>query len=382
MTSSDHRNNHRGGSATDEATGVVQRSLRGATHLGREQLGNQGAVAANHAVGEHAHEEAADEQRRGIGELAVDDDHRSSANLERPECGTTAGLVGQETEGRNADHHAQNRHGSPQTRRRKAQAELRVQIFGEPRHNSEIAGILNGAQDNDDDRELSALRRGEQVTQLAVGLARCLVLLINRRLGNERTNDDCDNGGNETDHEQAAPAKRRNDGRRRERSAQHAHLEAQANGARAFRAILGARDLGCNCHAQTKLGANAQTSEEAAKGHYLEVRREGRTQGKHAKKNDRIRKNFNSAIFVSKFSKNQTTNEGASQRDGGKHACSGIVDGKRRHDARKREAQNHKIQAVKRMAHSSRENGLACIVLHFRSLAFRMSAHCSLSADY
>ena len=244
MASSDHRNNHRSGSAADETASVVQRGLRGTTHFGREQLGNQGAVAADHAVGEHAHKEAADEQRRGIGELAVDDDHCSSANLERPERRTTSSLVGQEAEGRNADHHAQNRHGGPQTRRRKAQAELRVQVLGKPRHNSEIAGILNGAQNNDDDRELNALGRGEQVAQLAVGLARSLVLLINRRLGNERTNDDCDNGGNKADHEQAAPAKRRNDGRRRERSAQHANLEAQANGARAFRAILGARDLG------------------------------------------------------------------------------------------------------------------------------------------
>lgn len=124
---------------------------------GREQLGDQGTVAADHAVGKHAHKEAADEQRRGIGELAIDDDHCSSANLERPERRTTSSLVGQEAEGRNADHHAQNRHGGPQTRRRKAQAELRVQVLGKPRHNSEIAGILNGAQNNDDDRKLSTL---------------------------------------------------------------------------------------------------------------------------------------------------------------------------------------------------------------------------------
>ena len=80
----------------------------------------RGTVAADHAVSEHA-QEAADEQRRGIGELAADDDHRSSANLERPERRTTSSLVGQEAEDRNADHHAQNRHGGPQTRRRKAQ---------------------------------------------------------------------------------------------------------------------------------------------------------------------------------------------------------------------------------------------------------------------
>ena len=125
MAGSDHRNNHRSGSAADETASVVQRGLRGTTHFGREQLGDQGAVAADHAVGEHAHKEAADEQRRGIGELAIDDDHCSSANLERPERRTTSSLVGQEAEGRNADHHAQNRHGGPQTRRRKALGEVK-----------------------------------------------------------------------------------------------------------------------------------------------------------------------------------------------------------------------------------------------------------------
>ena len=71
---------------------VVQRGLRGTTHLSREQLGDQGAVAADHAVGEHAHEEATDKQRRGIGELAVDDNHRSSANLERQNAGRRPAL--------------------------------------------------------------------------------------------------------------------------------------------------------------------------------------------------------------------------------------------------------------------------------------------------
>lgn len=301
----DDRDDNRGRRAADEAAGVVQRGLRRAAHLGGEQLGDQRAVAADHAVGEHAHKEAAEQQRRGVGQVAVDDDHDGGADLEGPERGATAGLVGQQAEHRDADHHADDGDGGPHAGGGQAQAKLAVEILRQPGHDAEVAGVLHGAQDDDDHGVLDARGRIEQAGQVAVLFAGGLVLFEDGRLGNERADDDGDDGGNDADREQAAPAERGDDGRGGKRGDQHAYLEAQADGGSCLRAISGAGNLGGDGHAQAELGADAQARQEAEQRHQFEVGGEGRAQGEHAEEDDRVGEHPDAAELVGQRAEDQ-----------------------------------------------------------------------------
>ena len=363
----DDRNDHRGRGAADEAARIVQRGLRRAAHLGGEQLGDERAVAADHTVGEHAHEEAADQKCGRVGQLAVDDDHNRGADLEGPEGGTTAGLIGEPAEHGDADHHADDGDGGPHAGGGQRQAQAGVQVLRQPGHDSEVAGVLHGAQDDDQDGELGALGRAEQVDDAARLLALGLMLLEDGRLGHGGADDDGDDGRHEADDEQALPAERGDDGRGSQRGDQHADLEAQAHGGGGLGAVFGAGNLGGDGHAQTELGADAQARAEAAEGQDFEAGGEGTAQGEHAEEDDRVGEHLDAAELVGQRPEDQAAQEGAGERDGRQHAGRGVVHAERCDDAGQREAEDHQVEAVERVPDGSREHCFPGVVLHFRS---------------
>ena len=212
--------------AADAAADIEQHVLRGGPRRRREELADQRAIAAEHAVDEEAHDRAADQQLHGIGQARIDHDHHGGADHVAEEGRAAADPVGDMAEGEDAERHAGDGHRGPQGRLGELEAEPRGEVVRQPDHHAVIAEILDRAEDDHAEAELGGLAVLDQQAQrrflrpvLGAGDEDLgLVQGVADEIGDDRRQD--------ADGEHAAPADRGQQQRGRERRCQHADLPA------------------------------------------------------------------------------------------------------------------------------------------------------------